>query len=393
MKGHVAFAMRAAGTYGAGFIMDDSSADYWKLTAEGELIFDGRKGVYDENDELLREFEGQGGYAASLAEHLGITKSEANQMMIDAGWTYGNRTFTTDGGATDVRNNADHTLDPGVEFASRYFMQRDYIDRVGEFGGSMVAAVTAAQEGAEADFMTALRNGTMTPEIVVSYQTAEAMQGFAEQYDAALYGQRYGSFGVPGLLNRDAAADYDQATIAEANQQIKDNWSQTDDNPLYSFIDDGTLRPVLGPSSVARLTTRAFYPDDDPLLEALGLSGQPHGQSRGGVGADIGTLGNNFPIVLTQPESLLTQDSSLLFTPGGGLTAVTHMNDFTFRYAHMQDNTFAYNQLNDLLNYAQNSGLFRVPLPPGYQIGNVGNTGNLSTGPHLHWEWIPRWGP
>lgn len=42
------------------------SGDYWKLTAEGELIFDGRKGVYDENDELLREFEGEGGYAASL---------------------------------------------------------------------------------------------------------------------------------------------------------------------------------------------------------------------------------------------------------------------------------------------------------------------------------------
>jgi hypothetical protein len=98
------------------------------MTEEGDIIFDGKKDLYDENGELLRRFEGEGGYTASLAEHLGISEKEADTMMRAAGWSYSrsNRTFTRDNGTVDVMNNGNEALDPGASFAARYFIQRDY---------------------------------------------------------------------------------------------------------------------------------------------------------------------------------------------------------------------------------------------------------------------------
>jgi hypothetical protein len=229
----------------------------------------------------------------------------------------------------------------------------------------------------------------MGPELAEQYRMVSGLEEFATEYDRALYGARYGSFGVEGLLNADAANAYDPAKIAAANQVIRENWSQTDDNPLYSFIEGGTFSPIIGPGAVVSLTTRAFYEENNPRLIALGIAGGPHGQSRGGIAADIGTKGNNFPIAFTQPETMLAQDSSLLFADGGGLTAITQTDEFSFRYAHMQNNTYAYYKLNRLLNQTMYSEMFRVTLPAGYQIGNVGNTGRLTTSEHLHWEWIP----
>lgn len=73
-RGEGAFAAHVAGSY-------DSSADYWKLTEDGDIVFDRKRDLYDEEGNLLREFEGEGGYTAALAEHLGISETEANGFL------------------------------------------------------------------------------------------------------------------------------------------------------------------------------------------------------------------------------------------------------------------------------------------------------------------------
>jgi hypothetical protein len=192
---------------------------------------------------------------------------------------------------------------------------------------------------------------------------------------------------VPGLLNSDAAAAYDPAKIAAANQTIRDNWSQTNENPLYNLVESGTLDPIVGPDYI---TTRAFYPSDDDQLIALGLAGQPHGQSRGGVGVDMGTGGFGLPVVLVEPETILMQDSSFFFDVESGNTVQTRTDWFARRSGHLED-TYALNALQGLIQSGMDTSLFRFDLPAGYQIGNVGGTGNFSTGVHYHWEWNPLW--
>ena len=303
-------------------------------------------------------------------------------MMRDAGWTYSEGTFTTDGGTTDVVNNANRTLDPGAGFSARYFVQRDYIDNVGEYGGSMVAAIGAAQETAETAFMRALKGGDLTPDIAAQYEMASAMGAFAQRYDATLYGERNGSFGVPGLLDAERNEQYSQDDVARAFGRIRDEWSLDNNNPMYELIGDGrAIDPIEG-SDVISVFSR--YRD-----------GREHGWG-GGEAIDLSSDGENHPLFTTQDEILIVGSNPLGWdnpndpSAGYGLNLRTRTPDFDMIYGHLQPNTLATNQLNDLLHTAQATDIYRFTLPPGYQFGNVGNTGN-STGPHLHWEFRPRW--
>ena len=312
--------------------------------------------------------------------------------MVAAGFDhYENGTYVNSAGE-DIKNDPAYAVQTGVDFRARYFLQRDYVDNVEQYGWSMGAATSAAYADAERNVNLALQMGGMTPELLAQYEVAGSLLEFGKKYDAALYGgvEQIPFAATQGLLNKDVLTAYDSVEIFAANQMVFDNWSQTNGNPLYSFIEDGTFRPVIGPSNLVNLTTKAFYPSDNPRLEALGLSGRPHGQWRGGIAADIGTQENNFPVYLMQPETILAQRSALAYDEGAGLTAITQTRNFLLRYSHMQENTIAYNTLKNLLNQAISSQVYRVPLPPGYQIGNVGNTGRFTTSEHLHWEWIPQ---
>jgi hypothetical protein len=436
--GHSAVASMVLGTYGAGMLGGqtlaeaeafqiaaaggdfsmlagyadaayDSSADYWKVLENGDIVFDGKKDLYDENGELLRRFEGEGGFTASLAEHLGIPEAEADRMMRDAGWTFSEGTFTTDNGTVDTLNNGARALDPGAEFAARYFIQRDYIDRVGsEYGWDMSDALSAAQDTAESEFMDAMRDGTLTPEIDAQYRMTRGLTEFGDAYDAALYGESFGgSFYAPGLLDREAAAAYDPERVANANRSMRLNWSQTDDNPLYSLVTSGAISPLLGPNGesgplitstregggLAYLTTRAFYPDSDIDLQNRGLAGRPHGQTRAGgksLAVDIGTGGYPLTTLAYQPVDFLAQDSSIGWGGASGYIQ-TESSEFGLRYVHLAD-SYAFRRTRTLNDSAMASGVFRYRVPAGYQFGELYSGSNqYSTGTHLHLEFLPRW--
>jgi hypothetical protein len=65
----------------------DSSADYWKLTDDGKLIFDGQATVYDdETGEVLISLDDlnmsdNGDYTTSLAKLMGIGNDRANEII------------------------------------------------------------------------------------------------------------------------------------------------------------------------------------------------------------------------------------------------------------------------------------------------------------------------
>jgi hypothetical protein len=69
------------------------SADYWKLTKNGNIAFDGKANLYDENGKLIRETESQG-VEGSLLDILGLADNPANReavvkMMKSNGLTQG----------------------------------------------------------------------------------------------------------------------------------------------------------------------------------------------------------------------------------------------------------------------------------------------------------------
>jgi len=82
----------------------DSSGDYWKVMSDGSIVFDGNKDLVDEYGNILKEYDGNGGYTDSLADLLGICRKEADSMLRSAGLTYEDGTFTTSTGI-DAKNN------------------------------------------------------------------------------------------------------------------------------------------------------------------------------------------------------------------------------------------------------------------------------------------------
>lgn len=271
----------------------------------------------------------------------------------------------------------------------------------------MVETVNAARGEIEKEFMTALQRGTMGPELAEQYRMVSGLEEFATEYDRALYGARYGSFGVEGLLNADAANAYDPAKIAAANQVIRENWSQTDDNPIYSLLTNGAISPLLGPNGevgvnitptredggVAYLTTKAFYPKDDIDLQQKGFAGMPHGQARAGgnsLAADLGTRGYPLTAVAYETANMLAQSSSIGWGEAGGFVQ-TENSLFGERYVHLANST-AFQTTQNMNQSAIVARAFRYQIPAGYQFGELYNGSNqYSTGTHLHFELLPRW--
>ena len=393
---------------------NQGDVDYWKVMSNGDILFDGKHDLYDEDGNLLRRFEGGGtDFRASLAEHLGLTLEEAKGLMSDAGFIYDSKTKTyKDEKARNLLNNKNHIIDPGVDFAARYFIQRNYIDKVGKhhkdmvdrFYGNMYIAVDTAFNDSMMKLMET--SGPIADEVQARIVAAKSMMSFAYLYDESVgNGWDYQIQYDLGYVRETTFRSHDKNKMRNAVRQIRDEWSQTNANPLYRFVKDGFLSPIVGyggerldvgksreSGKPTYITTRAFYPYDNKFLNAQGLAGGPHGQNRGGLGIDMGTHRIRLPVVLTQPETILAQRSSVYYSGSLGNVVETETPLFRKLSAHL-DNSSAYKSMNELMQSAMSAGIFRYELPTGYQIGNVGNTGASLDATHLHWEWIPKWNP
>ncbi|MDC7226616.1 MAG: hypothetical protein PQJ61_07610 [Spirochaetales bacterium] len=351
-----------------------SGADYWKVLHDGNIMFDGSKNLYDENGRILAEYTGSGGFTASLADMLDISFDEADLMMRQAGWSWDNGTFKVDGMTVDVKNSLDHLLETDSNFKARYDIQLNLVDKVwSDFGGDMKAALAFAEE----EITLARASGTMTDELLEKYNVLSSMNNFAQTWNETMYEQ--------GLWDQQRALDYEENNIEAEFEQIYNDFQEGKiaDNYMYTAI-PGVINPLGGFSYI---TTKDIYPETEKMIE-MNLANKPHGQSRGGSAVDLGTDQKYLKIFTTQIENILF-GSFMNYSQGGGYTFSSYSDNFHKLSMHMLENNYASMILEQLQLSAEDTELFRTTLPAGFTYGSTGNSGELTTGIHLHYELIP----
>lgn len=350
-----------AGYVGASY---DSSADYWRFTKEGNIYWDGSDNLYDEDGKLLHEYSGNGsGHTYALAEALRIPYEEAERLLTenaDYKWDSEKKTFV-DSNGNDVKNDSSKAAITSDMIKVRYDFQHNYVDKLN--GAPMHSAVMAFQN----DMMLGNQNIKLSSDFYKSNEYLDFIVNsfaFANEYDKAM--EKYGNVGNNKITNEIYENIMTQASF------------QSNENILYQYLEEGTISPVVGNSYI---TTDMFYGSG---LEHLGIQkGDLH--SKLGVAVDLGTNNQKLPVV-----SLFTSDflvnNSYGYTPGGGNNIGLYVEEHKIYYKHLYENSIAYASMYNLNNYAEKAGIWSFSIPSNYQIGNVGNSGEKTTGIHLHME-------
>ena len=162
-----------AGYVGASY---DSSADYWRVLSNGNIVFDDKKDLYDENGLLLKHYEGSGDYTDSLATMLGISYKEAKTLMQRAKYySYEDGSFYDKDGNSAYLNE-DMQINTSDKFKAAYDFQVNYADNVWEdFGGSMEVALSSFKTNYE------LGNGLISNETLQGLDLVSGFNQYAKR--------------------------------------------------------------------------------------------------------------------------------------------------------------------------------------------------------------------
>jgi len=122
----------------------DSSADYWKLLKNGDIVWDGSLDLNDENGRILQKAR-YGTFATTLSDYTDMTFDESvNYMKQELGMTF------TDKWSLPTRYRS--SVKAKVDIRARYEMQQ-YVDNVFlKYNGNMMNAVGDAESDLNDEF-------------------------------------------------------------------------------------------------------------------------------------------------------------------------------------------------------------------------------------------------
>jgi len=351
----------------------DSSEDFWKLTKDGKLLYDGRADLYDEEGRLIAS-AGTNSLSTSLGKWMGVTQNEAMAIMRrNYGMTY------TNGQGWSAPTNTNYGAYALPQYQAQYEIQWKYIDQVSTvYNGSMEAAINAMYNDARNMVSTFNQNANLA-KLTLMINSYSNLMEFARGYDSFIYGNN--ESGQTGALNTQR---YTQYTSTEAqiaySEVIRDlqNRNYTDSNSLYTHYAIGGILFNIVADNVFT-STKSHY-----------SNGNPHRFGINKDGLSIDTAGVSIteqPIYTTQYEVILNiKDTGSI---DYGMQIWTQTASATHIYAHLlqehRNSSTTLGQLSNLWDLSKSSGIYALTLPPGTMIGRVGNSGN-STGPHLHYE-------
>ena len=349
----------------------DSSADYWRVLSNGNIIWDGQFDLVDENGTIL-EFSNSNTLYDSYAQFMKISYEEAKDFLesdsLNISFKNGKiLTYNSETGKYDIDRTNDESFyfETSQEFKVAYDFQVNYADKIWEnFGGSMEVALSSFKTNYE------LGNGLISNETLQGLDLVSGFNQYTKQYDKymiAYYNEK---------LNMQYDSNDSRAAIKEIDKIITTG-DFNDNNPIYNALGEGGILTPLENVNV-RITTFSNYDDGSfhgwgiPRGFAVDLANGNEGYS---VYSNIDAYLYSNSVNSNNPLNLNTGNEVRLFG-----------NNNTIIYGHLQSNSVATIMLDNLSNSATQNDLWRSYIPAGTQIGNIGNTGN-STGPHLHWEY------
>lgn len=363
-----------AGYVGASY---DSSADYWRVLSNGNIIWDGQFDLVDENGTIL-EFSNSNTLYDSYAQFMKISYEEAKDFLesdsLNISFKNGKiLTYNSETGKYDIDRTNDESFyfETSQEFKVAYDFQVNYADKVWEnFGGSMEVALSSFKTNYE------LGNGLISNETLQGLDLVSGFNQYAKQYDKymiAYYNEK---------LNMQYDSNDSRAAIKEIDKIITTG-DFNDNNPVYNALGPmGILNPI-GSDAIA-ISTRAVYLDKNGNFDGNHGWGNPRG-----FAIDLSTLGRVGYNVYSNTNSFLYSNSVNSNNPlnlNTGNEVRLFGNNNTIIYGHLQSNSVATIMLDNFSNLSVENNLWRSYIPAGTQIGNSGNTGK-TTGPHLHWEY------
>lgn len=272
----------------------------------------------------------------------------------DYKWDSEKKSFV-DSNGNDVKNDSSKAAITSDMIKVRYDFQHNYVDKLN--GAPMHSAVMRFQN----DMILGNQNIAVSSDFYKSKNYSDFITNcfaFANEYDKAM--ETYGNVGNNQITNE----------IFDKIAMDFDNKKFNNDNYFYKFAEQ--ISPVVGTKYI---TTMYKYDD-----------GSLHSNDLNSLAIDFGTCGKDLPLVTTEYETVVI-NNSIGFKSTSGYNLTTYSDLFSKYYTHLQYNSNAYKQIFALNQKAYNSNLWTYQLPPNYQFGNVGTSGDLGLlwdGPHVH---------